>query len=208
VTKVKICGMMGPDDLQAAKGADYLGFVVESESFRSLPVTKARSLMSSCSSKKVAVTSSQDVEMVISLADRLEPDVVQVHSPLSAPQLKLLAEECSCEVWGLVPIGMGEELDRALGVINILDALILDTRGIELGGTGRIHDWSISRTIREAIPSTPIILAGGLSPQNVADAIRSVRPYAVDVSSGVERDRKKDPELIARFIKNAREVTP
>ncbi len=206
MTKVKICGMMRPEDLEAAKGADYLGFVVESDSFRSLPLPKAKNLMSSCSGKRVAVTSSDDARMIISLVERLEPDIVQIHSLLSAPELSLVASECPCDIWGLVPIGTGEEMRRALSICDISDALVLDTHGIEPGGTGRTHDWEISRRIREALHSSKVILAGGLSPHNVADAIGSTRPYAVDVSSGVEQDRRKDPELIARFIRNAREV--
>ncbi len=207
MTKVKVCGMMEPEDLEAAKGADYLGFVVGSDSFRSLPVAKAKVLMSSCSGKRVAVTSSEDTRMIIWLAEMLEPEIVQVHSLLTAPELRFVAEECSCDIWGLVPIGTGEEMDRALSVCDILDAVVLDTHDVELGGSGKVHDWSISRTIREALPLSSVILAGGLSPYNVADAIRSTRPYAVDVSSGVERDRRKDPKLIAQFISNARQVT-
>jgi phosphoribosylanthranilate isomerase len=207
VTKVKVCGMMGPEDLEAAKRADYLGFVVGSDSFRSLSVPMAKGLMSSCSGKRVAVTSSDDTRMIISLAEKLEPDVVQVHSLLSPPELRFVSEECSCDVWGLVPIGMGEEMDRALDVCDVLDAIVLDTHDVRLGGSGNKHDWEVSGTIREALPLSTIILAGGLSPHNVAEAIRSIRPYAVDVSSGVEKDRRKDPGLIDQFIRNAREVT-
>ena len=208
MTKVKICGMMGPEDLEVAKGADYLGFVVMSDSFRSLPVPKAKSLISSCSGKRVVVTSSSDTRTIIWLAEMLEPDAVQVHSLLSAPELGFLAEECPCDVWGLVPIGQGEGMQRALSVCDVLDAMVLDTHDERLGGSGKKHDWEVSRTIREALPSSPVVLAGGLSPSNAAEAIRSVRPYAVDVSSGVEKGRRKDPELIDQFIRNAREAIP
>jgi phosphoribosylanthranilate isomerase len=207
VTRVKICGMMEPEDLEAAEGADYLGFVVESDSFRSLPIQKAKSLMPSCSRKRVLVTSSEDTKMIILLAETLEPEVVQVHSLLSASELRLMAEECPCDVWGLVPIGTGEEMRRARDVSDVLDAIVVDTHGVRPGGSGKRHDWQVSKSIREALPSSSVILAGGLSPENVAEAIRSVRPFAVDVSSGVEKDGKKDPELISRFIRNAREVT-
>ncbi|MDD1743858.1 MAG: phosphoribosylanthranilate isomerase, partial [Methanomassiliicoccales archaeon] len=208
MTKVKICGMMRPEDLEAAEGADYLGFVVESDSFRSLPLPKAKSLMSSCSCKRVAVTSCDDTKTILSLAETLEPDVIQVHSLLSPSELSFLAEECPYDIWGLVPIGTGEEMKRARDISDLLDAVVLDTHDGRAGGSGKRHDWEVSRSIREALPSSPVVLAGGLSPDNVAEAIRSVRPYAVDVSSGVEKSRRKDPCLIGQFMRNAREEAP
>jgi phosphoribosylanthranilate isomerase len=82
------------------------------------------------------------------------------------------------------------------------DAVLLDTRtSTRIGGTGVTHDWSISRRIRDAIWPRPTILAGGLTPDNVAAAIARVAPYAVDVNSGVSLRRGvKSPERMARFI--------
>jgi len=82
-----------------------------------------------------------------------------------------------------------------------VDALLLDTyTDTEQGGTGKTFDWSLAVKAQEIL-APPIILSGGLTTANVQDAIRKVRPYAVDVSSGVEREpEKKDPEKLRRFI--------
>ena len=84
-----------------------------------------------------------------------------------------------------------------------MDGIILDSRTTDrLGGTGLTHDWSISRRIVEELP-LPVILAGGLTPDNLEAAINAVHPYAVDVNSGVETDQKKDPEKVRKFIEIA-----
>ncbi|MEM2922147.1 MAG: phosphoribosylanthranilate isomerase, partial [Candidatus Bathyarchaeia archaeon] len=86
------------------------------------------------------------------------------------------------------------------------DAILVDS-GNGHGGTGRVHDWNISRRIYERC-RLPFILAGGLNPNNVVDAIRAVRPYAVDVSTGVESfPGKKDRVMIASFVRNAKVVS-
>lgn len=98
----------------------------------------------------------------------------------------------------------GEEaVDEALGVAPLVDALLLDSgnQGLavkELGGTGRRHDWRVSRRIREAA-AVPVILAGGLRPDNVAEAIATVRPFAVDVCTGVRTDGRLDSAKLAAF---------
>ena len=98
---------------------------------------------------------------------------------------------------------IGEQsVSEAIRLSNFVDALLLDSGNPnlpvkELGGTGRIHNWELSREIRESI-AIPLFLAGGLNPDNIAYAIRSVRPYAIDVNSGVEsRPRKKDHKKVA-----------
>ncbi len=88
------------------------------------------------------------------------------------------------------------------------DAILLDsfTKG-QYGGTGMVHDWELSRQIKQIIEPTPLILAGGLKPENVKEAILTVQPYAVDVASGVElRPAVKDPKKVLAFIENAKEV--
>jgi phosphoribosylanthranilate isomerase len=93
---------------------------------------------------------------------------------------------------------------EALSVADRVDALLLDSgnpsaRIRELGGTGRVHDWAVSRRIRDASP-VPVYLAGGLSPANVAEAVRQVRPFGVDVCSGLRREGRLDEGLLAAFV--------
>jgi len=98
-----------------------------------------------------------------------------------------------------------ESVDEACAVVPDVNAILLDSGNQklatrELGGTGRTHDWTLSRTIRERI-DIPMFLAGGLTPENVAEAIRFVRPYAVDVASGVEsRPGRKDHGKLRAFF--------
>ena len=90
----------------------------------------------------------------------------------------------------------------------MFNAVLLDSfaRG-KHGGTGIIHDWNLSQHIKVAIQPKPLILAGGLNPENVAEAVRTVQPYAVDVSNGVEQQPGiKDHKKIIEFIKNAKDV--
>lgn len=95
-------------------------------------------------------------------------------------------------------------IDQAAAIAPAVDALLLDSGNPalavkELGGTGRRHDWTLSRCIRVASP-VPVFLAGGLSEENVAEAIATVEPFGVDVCSGVRRDGRLDPDLLGRFM--------
>ena len=104
----------------------------------------------------------------------------------------------------VVHVGGEESLDEALSVAPHVDALLLDSgnQGLavkELGGTGRTHDWRVSRRIVEASPA-PVFLAGGLRPENVAAAVSAVGPFGLDVCSGVRTDGRLDAEKLKRFF--------
>jgi phosphoribosylanthranilate isomerase len=97
-----------------------------------------------------------------------------------------------------------ESINEAVAVSEFVDAILLDSGNQklavkELGGTGRTHDWSVSKRIVEAV-NVPVYLAGGLKPENVAEAIRHVRPFGVDLCSGVRTDGKLDEEKLAAFF--------
>src|ERR671926_150608 len=97
-----------------------------------------------------------------------------------------------------------ESVDEAIAVAPHVDAVLLDSGNQslaikELGGTGRTHDWMLSRKIREAI-EVPLFLAGGLNPSNVAAAIREVQPFGIDVCSGLRTDGNLDPQKLANFF--------
>jgi phosphoribosylanthranilate isomerase len=101
-----------------------------------------------------------------------------------------------------------DSLDEAIAVAPHVNAILLDSGNPslsvkELGGTGRVHDWAVSRAIREAI-DVPLFLAGGLRPDNVAEAVRQVRPFGVDVCSGVRTGARLDPVKLAAFVEAAR----
>jgi phosphoribosylanthranilate isomerase len=101
-----------------------------------------------------------------------------------------------------------ESVEEAAATAPHVDAILLDSGNQrlavkQLGGTGRTHDWTLSRAIRERIP-VPLFLAGGLTPENVADAIAAVHPFALDVCSGVRKNGRLDPAKLARFFAAAK----
>ena len=103
-------------------------------------------------------------------------------------------------------------LDEARSVAGEVDAILLDSGNQgsavkELGGTGRTHDWRLSRRIREAV-AVPIFLAGGLRPENVAAAVRQVAPFGVDLCTGVRTAGRLDGEKLRRFMSRVRRSSP
>lgn len=208
MTLVKICGLTCEEDVDASQGADFQGFVVASNSRRSLMVERARDLMSSARGSTVLVSSTGDLTLLARLALHLRPEVIQAHYPFSPSELSALVEAVPMNVWTLVPMGAGSEMTRARSLLSVASALVLDTAAGSPGGNGVPHDWNLSRTVRDACHPCPVVLAGGLTPSNVEEGILRVRPYVVDVSSGVEHRGRKDPERIHDFISKAQGAAP
>jgi phosphoribosylanthranilate isomerase len=150
---------------------------------------------------KVLVTRFSGIDDLKNLRDKLNPDAVQLYE-CSDP---LFVKKMLPDIYLILPINP-ELTDRVINCDGV-DALLLDSGTRELpGGTGRIHDWNLSRSIRDGV-KVPVILSGGLTPDNVVEAINRVRPYAVDASSGVELSPGiKDHEKISRFIQRAKSV--
>jgi phosphoribosylanthranilate isomerase len=207
VTSIKVCGIMNSAELlQAAlAGADAVGFIVEIESSRHrLSARQAADLikMVPLFTKSVAVIAPKDVEEAVQLALRTRADVLQVHGSLSAADLAKLKGRVAQKVVAALPAT--SDLNEIRSYAASADALLLDTLSNgKLGGTGAVHDWNKSAKIVKCL-TVPVILAGGLNPGNVAEAIEKVRPYAVDASSGLETGGKKDPQKIISFIREVR----
>jgi len=209
--RVKICGLMRLGDVTAAlnEGADAVGFVVDSPSSpRNLPLTKAQELMKAVRlfATKVMVTSSHDPRKIVRTCSKLKPDAVQLHYHTPELVRKLRKNQSSTSLILATGIRGTSSLKQAKSVSRYADAILADspsTTGI--GGTGRTHDWRLTARIRNTIRPHPLILAGGLTPSNVKGAIEIVNPFAVDVSSGVEkRVGVKDHGKIREFILNAK----
>ncbi len=207
-TRIKICGIRSLDDLRMVvdAGVDAVGFVVDVPSSpRNLKLEEARRLVKATPVfvETVAVTMPRDVNHLKLILDVVEPDAVQVHGLRvdgglrdSLPGVKLIAA-----------VQATSSIDElALEASRYSDAILVDTPG-ERGGTGKTHDWSISKRTRELIYPKPMILAGGLNAGNVKEAIRIVRPFAVDVSSGVESmPGVKDKVKVLDFVKSVMEA--
>jgi len=190
-------------------GADALGFVVGTTSSpRNLTVHRAKRLMKQVPvfNMKVAVTSSMDLKTLRKISDILRPDALQLHNHNEAMVQILRNRNLH------LPLILGAQIDGqsiayAKRVSKYSDAIIADSSSnTGMGGTGRTHDWALTSRIRDTIYPRPLILAGGLTPMNVRSAIRKVRPYAVDVSGGVEKTKGvKDHMKMKEFIMNAKE---
>ncbi len=207
MTKIKICGIMDSEELSQAvlAGADCVGFIVEiDESRHRLSAQDASDLIKKVPlfTKSVAVITPEDVEGAVQLAKLTGADVLQVHGSLSAADLAELKGRVSQKL--VAAMAAGSNLNEIRDYATSADAVLLDSvsQG-KLGGTGAVHDWNTSASIVKSL-NVPVILAGGLSPDNVAAAIKKVRPYAVDASSGLETDGKKDPQKIISFIREVR----
>ena len=197
-TKIKICGMTDLNDalLAVELGADALGFVFYSKSPRYITVSAAANICNELPPfvAKVGV-----------FVDELEYEIEKALNECLLNALQFHGEEPPgfCQKFAAKSIKAvrvrGEESLRAAAEYDV-DALLLDTYTDESrGGTGKTFDWSLAVKAKEI--GLPIILSGGLTTVNVQEAVRRVRPYAVDVASGVEREPgKKDPEKLRRFI--------
>lgn len=202
MSRVKICGITTPDDRDHAVdcGADAVGFIAgEIESPRAIEPERANRLVTELPPfvSSVLVTMPEGVSDALELTERVEPDTVQVHG-LSPDEVDELARDTNASIISAVTV------DEAPQFEGIGDALLVDSLDEDgAGGTGSIHDWERTRDLACEL-ETPVILAGGLTPENVARAIETVRPYGVDVATGVERSGGvKDPDAVRSFLEHA-----
>lgn len=154
------------------------------------------------------LTCLQDADAIIEQQKRSRVNTIQICDrlpPGSYAQLRAALPGVS--LVQVVHVTGPESVDEAIALAPEVDAILLDSGNQslpikELGGTGRTHDWRLSKAIREAI-DVPLFLAGGLKPENVATAIREVRPFGVDVCSGLRIEGKLDPQKLAAFFQAA-----
>ena len=211
MTRIKVCGIMNQMELSQAvsAGVDAVGFVVEIENSRHrLSADEAALLIKKVPvfTKSVAVIAPNDANEAVELARRTGADILQVHGSLSPADMLELKGRVHQKL--VAAVAAGTESKAVQSFAKSADAILLDTlAGGKLGGTGAVHDWNHSAEITKSLNaiSIPVILAGGLKPENVAAAIRTVKPYAVDVSSGTETAGKKDPEKILSFVREVRQ---
>lgn len=196
--RVKICGITNEKDAFAAieAGADAIGFILYPKSPRYIAPESIWKFSSGFPPfvQRVAVTVNANKEQLDAILEDAEFDAFQLHGDETP-------EHCS-ELWP-------RRLIKALRlqpntVIDTesfpVDAFLLDTPSSEYGGTGKTFDWGLAREFREK-SKKPVILSGGLNPENIAQAIEAVHPYAVDVSSGVElAPGRKDHSKLRDFI--------
>jgi phosphoribosylanthranilate isomerase len=202
MSKVKICGLSRPQDIDAANRAlpDFIGFVF-AKSRRQVSQAEAAALKERLDPriKAVGVFVNEDIERIAGLCQRGIIDWVQLHGEEDEAYLARLRLRTGCPV--IKSVSVGADLPP---LPKGADYLLFDTASIHRGGTGQAFDWRVL----QGYQGTPYFLAGGLSPQNVAQALRALTPYCVDVSSGVETDGVKDPQKIDAFVRMVRRKEP
>lgn len=206
MTKVKICGITALEDatLAADLGADMIGFNFYPESKRYISPERVASFVGSLAEgvMKVGVFVNASLDDII-FATKLAPlDAIQLHGNESSQFILELRDRVETMIIKAIQIRSVSDIS-SLGSFGA-DAVLMDTYSAsDFGGTGETFDWQIAREGREKVDQ--LFLAGGLNAENVHDAIRIVRPYAVDVASGVESSPgKKDRKKMEAFIRNAK----
>jgi phosphoribosylanthranilate isomerase len=201
MVKIKICGITNIDDARHAAdcGADALGFVFFAGSPRCVTPEQARDIIAALPPlvAHVGLFVNEDPERIQAVADFCGLDILQLHGDESPQGCNLFQRR-------VIKALRVRDAESLAGHRNFaVSALLLDAWVAEsYGGTGHRCNWDLAADVAR---ERTMLLAGGLTPDNVAEAVRAVRPYGVDVSSGVEAaPGQKDPQKVADFIRNAK----
>jgi len=207
-TQIKICGLRTPEHIQTAitAGADMLGFIFYEPSHRYIrPQDVGETLAVSLQTDHqilpdcVGVFVNKEISFINDVVEKAGLHYVQLHgneSPEFCQQIKR-------PVIKAIPLKNASDLAQINMYKDVAWRLLLDTPTSDWGGTGMTHDWELAHAIAR---ETRILLAGGLTSENVAEALQQVDPWGVDVSSGVETNKQKDSNKIRAFIENARKT--
>jgi phosphoribosylanthranilate isomerase len=204
MTFIKICGITNLEDALAAVavGADTLGFNFYKPSPRYITPQGARAIIEQLpgSPLTVGVFVNEAPDAVRTIANEAGVRALQLHGDESPDYCRELASD----TYVIKSLAVSDSFDPKLACAYQVDAIMLDTRDNHLrGGTGRVFDWSIAQQVSQIVPK--LYLAGGLSPENVAEATKKVRPYAVDACSALEdRPGTKNHERMRAFVDTVR----
>ena len=209
-TQVKICGLRTPEHINAAieAGADMLGFIFHKPSHRYIEPQQVRTILAESQSfmqppngekrpDLVGVFVNKDADYINEVADQIGLQFVQLHGNETPDFYQHIRRP----VIQAFPLHDQTDLERIKPHCNSAWRILLDTPTPDWGGSGKTHDWELAHVTAQSLP---IILAGGLTPENVRAAIQQVGPWGVDVSSGVETNKVKDTRKIRAFIERVR----
>jgi len=209
-TKVKICGVKTQTALDAALagGADYVGLVFFPPSPRNVAPAAAKALADQARgrAKIVALMVNPDDALIDTVTARAAPDLLQLHGEETPERAADIRRRWGKPVMKAIKVETAQDARAALGYREAADLILFDARApadsTRPGGNGAPFDW---RTLLGVKDQVPFMLSGGLTPDNVAEAIRATGAAIVDVSSGVESSPgEKDPDLIRRFLRAAK----
>jgi phosphoribosylanthranilate isomerase len=207
---VKICGLSTPETLDAAlqAGADMVGFVFFPASPRHISLETARELGRQAKGRaiKVALTVDADDTTLANIVETLRPDILQLHGKESVARLRDIRQAFGVRLMKVLAVETPVDLAPLAGFAAVADRILFDARApkgaTRPGGLGAVFDWHVLENLDLKLP---FMVSGGLTADNVAEAVRITRAGGVDVSSGVERaPGVKDPEMIRAFIRAAR----
>lgn len=194
MTKIKLCGLMSPCDIEAANALqpEYIGFVFAPGSKRYVSPGQAKELRGLLAPdiRAVGVFVREEPEVVAELLNFGVIDLAQLHGGEDAEYIRRLRQLTDKELIQAFRIDTEEDIRRAED--SLADHILLDSGQ---GGTGTLFNWELLREM-----GRPYFLAGGLTPENVGSALRMLAPCGVDVSSGIETNGKKDKEKMRRFV--------
>ncbi|NLE50436.1 MAG: phosphoribosylanthranilate isomerase [Chloroflexi bacterium] len=220
--KVQIYTMQTPDEAIAAAqiGVDHIGVTPSNCGLPGeISHAAARAIFEALPEgvTKVALSVDNDLDAIEAMARAVQPDIVHLCGPRGAvppDAVRTLRERLpGVQIMQAISVAGPEALDDARSYHAVADYLLLDTQAPDIGGigaSGATHDWNISRAIVAESP-IPVILAGGLSPENVAEAIRAVRPWGVDSLTHTNRPLpeggfRKDLDRVRAFVAAAKQV--
>lgn len=215
--QVKICGLRTHEHLNAAieAEADLLGLMFYEPSHRYIQPEQAKMLLenthfSSPTTERqtvpdlVGVFVNKEADFINDIAERVGLHFVQLHGNEPSDYCLSIAQLINRPVIKALQLEESKDRELVRTYRDVAWRILLDTPSAMWGGTGHIHNWDLARSVAQ---ETPIFLAGGLTPGNVAEAISRVHPWGVDVSSGVETNKNKDGAKIRTFIENVRQST-
>lgn len=214
---VKICCIKSIAEAQIAVrfGASALGLVSAMPSGPGVIAEETIAEIATTAPQGIAtflLTSKRDADSIITQQRRCRTDTIQICDSVEPGCYAKLRDALpGITLVQVIHVTGSESVDEAVSIAPNVDALLLDSGNQkrvvkELGGTGRTHDWRISRKIVEAV-RLPVFLAGGLTPANVVTAIHEVHPYGLDICSGLRTDGSLDEEKVRRFFANINQIT-
>jgi phosphoribosylanthranilate isomerase len=210
-TRVKVCCIASVEEMRTAVecGASAVGLVSEMPSGPGVIPEELIAEIAARVPPSVAtflLTCKQDADSIVEQQRRCRVNTLQLCDRVARDVHRELRERLpGVSIVQVIHVSGEESYEEALSVAPQVDALLLDSGNQtlavkELGGTGRTHDWRVSRSIVEAVSPVPVFLAGGLRAENVAEAVESVRPFGLDVCSGVRTGGRLDAEKLKRFF--------
>jgi phosphoribosylanthranilate isomerase len=207
LVKVKVCGITNLSDAltAVASGADALGFILYDKSKRFVKAKDVRAITAQLPPfvSKVGVFVNEDPRTVLEVLSYAHLDFAQLHGEETPQDCEYVGPHRVIKVFSLKSVDEVERIEPYVGKVR---AVLLDTYDAKVyGGTGKPFNWEIAVAVKNRFPEVPLILSGGLNPSNVVDAVKTVKPYCVDVCSGVdETPWKKDSRKVSYFVKLAK----